>query len=390
MGLKSQLTTTYEERMILNNEVHPLMVPVTRCLLSLAALSALTGLAAYGQSVISAHSGVLHVSDGAVFLADQPVNQKFGTFPDIKEKMVLRTEAGRAEVLLTPGVFLRIGENSSIKMIDNRLVDTRVEFLGGSAVVEADDPMKENAVTVVYKDFQVHVQKSSVIEFQGNPEQLKVYHGEAQVELNGAVTTVKAGGMMPFTAALAKEHFDARKDGDELTRWSERRSGDLAVANVSAAKTLRDSGASWNQSGWYYNPFYSMYTYIPFNGMFMSPYGYGFFSPYSVYQAYYPGYWGGYGYGYGGYGYGNGGGGGGTPTAFASRPRTGFTGSGTVANPTQPSFGRTASSTGYNAPSYSAPVSSSGPSFGGSSGMSSGASTGGGGHAGGASGGRAK
>src|SRR2546429_3861810 len=48
-------------------------------------------------------------------------------FPDVKENWQLRTEEGRAEVLLTPGVFLRVSENSAIRMIANRLIDTRVD-----------------------------------------------------------------------------------------------------------------------------------------------------------------------------------------------------------------------------------------------------------------------
>jgi hypothetical protein len=308
------------------------MVPVSRTLLALAALAALSGFGASAQSVISTHSGVLHVSEGAVFIGDQPVNQKFGTFPEIKESTVLRTEMGRAEVLLTPGVFLRIGENSSIRMIDNRLSDTRVEFLTGKAVVECDDPMKLNAVTILAKDAQIHVRKASVMEFSANPAELKVYHGEAEVEMNGSVMTVKSGRLLPLTQALAQDHFDAKNDGDELTRWSQQRSEAVSVANLSAAKTLRDSGTSWSNSGWYYNPFYSMYTYIPMNGMYYSPYGYGFFSPYTVYQVYVPGY-----YNYSG---------GGTSTSFGNRPRVG-TVAGVTGNSGQPSFGRNGYSPAY-------------------------------------------
>jgi hypothetical protein len=308
------------------------MVPYSRRALSVAVLAAFSGFGAYAQSVVSAHSGVLHVSEGAVFANDQPVNQKYGTFPDLKEKSVLRTEAGRAEVLLTPGVFLRIGENSAIKLIDNRLSDTRVELLKGTAMVECDDPMKENAVTMIYGDFQVHVRKTAVMESASNPAELKVFHGEAEVELNGTVSVVKAGKALPFTQALAQERFDPKASGDELTRWSQERSEAVAVANVSAAKSLRDSGtgtfgfsgfgpggmggignASMPYGSWYYNPYYSMYTYLPMNGMFFNPYGYGFFSPYSVYQIYNnPGYF-----------YGGGGGAitQGTPTSSSNRPR---------------------------------------------------------------------
>jgi hypothetical protein len=279
------------------------MVPYSRRVAVLATFAALSGFGAFAQSVISTHSGVLHVSEGAVFADDQPVNQKYGTFPDLKQNSVLRTEQGRAEILLTPGVFLRVGENSAVKMIDNRLADTRVEVLKGSAVVECEDPMKVNAVTMILGDYQVHVSKSSVMELVANPAELKVFHGEAQVDLNGQLSVVHAGKMLPFNQAMAQEKFDVKNDGDELTRWSQERSEAVAVANVSAAKSLMDSGGSgmlgtglmntglysngmMPYGSWYYNPFYSMYTYMPLNGMFYNPYGYGIFSPYTVYQVY--------------------------------------------------------------------------------------------------------
>jgi len=274
------------------------MRPVT-----LTALVLCSGLSLSAQSVISAHSGTLHMSEGTVLIDGKTVDQKFGTFPDWKEKSELRTETGRAEILLTPGVFLRVGENSSVRMVDNRLIATRVELVSGEAVVEAADPMKENSVTMVYGGYQIHVRKSSVFALQAQPAELKVYHGEAEVEYDGNLVVVKSGHMLPFSPALAAEKFDA-KEGDALTRWSQRRSEYVATANVSAAKSLRDSGSTWSSAGWYFNPYYSMYTYMPGRGVSWSPYGYGFYSPYSVYS-YLPAYGYGGGYGYRGYNSGN-------------------------------------------------------------------------------------
>lgn len=269
--------------------------------LSVVALVLSTGLAASAQSVISAHSGVLHVSEGAVFLDGKEVNQKFGTFPDIKENAKLTTTAGRAEVLLTPGVFLRMGDGSGIRMVTNRLIDTRVELLSGKAMLEADSPMKDTAVTLVYGDYQVHVRKASLFEIQTEPGQLKMYHGEAEVEAHGETTVVRAGRMLPFGRAMVTEKFDV-KDGDELARWNMQRSQTVSVANVSAAKSLRDSGTSFGANGgWYFNPYYSMYTYIPGGGTYWNSYGYGFWSPNTVNNVYYGG-----GGGYGGAGYGGG------------------------------------------------------------------------------------
>src|SRR3954453_19653372 len=86
----------------------------------------------HAQTVIGAKSGVINWVEGDVFLADKPYVMQPSQFSEVKENMVFRTEEGRAEVLLPPGVFFRLGENSSFKMISNRLIDTRVELLTGS------------------------------------------------------------------------------------------------------------------------------------------------------------------------------------------------------------------------------------------------------------------
>ena len=64
----------------------------------------LAGGCAWGQNAISAHSGLIHYVEGKVLLEGQPVEPKFGEFPDVRNDQVLETQDGRAEVLLTPGV----------------------------------------------------------------------------------------------------------------------------------------------------------------------------------------------------------------------------------------------------------------------------------------------
>ena len=86
---------------------------------NLAILGCLSfGSAVWAQSVISAKSGVINYTEGEVFAADQAVEVKNGKFPDWKKDQLLRTAEGRAEVLLTPGVFLRIAENSKLTLAD--------------------------------------------------------------------------------------------------------------------------------------------------------------------------------------------------------------------------------------------------------------------------------
>jgi hypothetical protein len=263
----------------------------------------LTSVSAFGQDVLSARSGLVHYIEGDVSIDGKPVGDRNGTFSEVKKDGQLATTLGRAEVLLTPGVFLRVGENSSIRMKETALDDTKVEFVGGKTMLESDTPMKDNHVMVFYKDYAVTPVDHGLYEFTSEPAQLAVYAGEADVTAGGQTVRVKAGKKLIFTAALAQERFND-KDGDSLYRWSKMRSEYLSVANVSAARQAGQSGSYFDGTGsngigmgngsWFFNPFYDMYTFLPFSGMAFSPFGFGFYSPFAFNQFYSPfGYYGG-------------------------------------------------------------------------------------------------
>ncbi|MCL5742955.1 MAG: FecR domain-containing protein [Acidobacteria bacterium] len=241
---------------------------------------------AVAQNVISAHSGLVHYTEGKVLLAGKTVETNGVNFPQLKQAQELRTEQGRAEVLLTPGVFLRMAENSAIRMVSNSLTDSRLEFLAGSAVIESTDLPKDNAVTVMYKDSAVHLEKRGIYRFDSDPARVRVFEGEAKVEGGGQTLTVKNGRMLDFDG-MAMQKFDAEV-GDTLTRWSRRRAEYIAMANVSAAKSLLDSGYGWSSGGWIWNSYFGMFTFLPYRGSYWSPYGYRFWSPATVYMVYAP------------------------------------------------------------------------------------------------------
>ncbi len=264
---------------------------------------------AYAQYVISAHSGVIQVVEGSAYLNDKAVVTKFGQFPDIKNGQEFRTEQGRAEVLLTPGVFLRMGENSSIKMVSNLLTDTRVEVLSGSAIVECDEIPKDNSIALLYKNNTMQLSKHGLYRVNSDPAQFKVYDGEAIVKGESGQLTVKSGKETSLAGVLMAENFD-KKDTDDLSSWSSRRAGYLSTANASSAMAVRNGcgyGNSFASSngggcptgslgygGWQFNPMFGMFTYLPLNGFGYSPYGLGWWSPATIgYFAPSPGYFGG-------------------------------------------------------------------------------------------------
>jgi hypothetical protein len=362
------------------------MRPAGKLALGVLALTAGSTAVLAQSAVISARSGLIHYVEGQVYVDDQPVETKFGVFPEVKENQQLKTEEGRAEVLLTPGVFLRLGENSSFRMVTNRLIDTRLEFLSGSAVVEAEDILKDNSTTVVYGDTVVHPTKKGVYRFDAAAKELRVYDGEAEVAAGDQTVEVKEGHLIALDT-LAVHKFD-KTAGDALNRWSERRDQYVSMANVAPASTLRNSMFDAGNSlpgGWYWNSLFGMYSYVPgMGGMFYSPYGYAFFSPFDVGMAYmpgfyYPGYYGGYN-GYSAPGYG----GAYNAVSYKSVPVPGSVASGSKSSGSAGSshgpstgggsLGSIASNGGYTSPVASAPISHGGGAVGG------GGSTGGGGH----------
>ena len=93
--------------------------------------------------------------------------------------------------------------------------------------------------------------------------------------------------MLAFDGAVTVDKFNA-KEGDALSRWSMRRAEGISLANLSAAKYVQDSGRTWSSNGWYFNPYYGMYTFIPGGrGVFSSPYGYRYYSPMAAYHFFY-------------------------------------------------------------------------------------------------------
>jgi hypothetical protein len=247
---------------------------------------------AWAQSVISAHSGVIHFVEGQVTLEGQPVQPKFAEFPDVKNGQTLAAQDGRAEVLLTPGTILRIGENSSFLMVSNNRSDTRLQVLTGSAIIEVGEMLPSNAITLVYGDAHIELIKKGLYRVDADPGKFRVYEGEARVTEGSQTLIARKGREVALGKVLDMSGFDV-KDVDALMRWASRRSEYLAQANVSAARSASSLGylggggsgygSGYGMGSWAWNPWYGMFTYMPYgNNMYYSPFGYAYYSPYNV------------------------------------------------------------------------------------------------------------
>jgi hypothetical protein len=227
--------------------------------LALAAVTVLTP-PADGQSVISTRSGIVHFFEGAVYLADQPMESHPGKFSTVPEGAELRTAEGRAEVLLTPDVFVRIGERTTIRMVANKLSDTRVELLAGSAVVDSAEPSTGTSVTLGYRNWNVRFFERGLYRIDSDPPRLWVLQGKAEVSANpnqGALL-VGQGMYVPFAPVLVPER-SIDEPRDALSAWAEGRQQSISADNAIAAN-IQDP-ASMNTSG------IDSLTYFPMLGL---------------------------------------------------------------------------------------------------------------------------
>jgi FecR protein len=248
---------------------------------------AATGLA---QDVVSARAGMIQHIEGDVQVdgvaVTMPAKEKmFSSLPEVKKGSTLTTTEGRAELLLAPGVALRIGEDSAFKMIDSNLADTKLELLKGVAIVEVLEVVKDSLVTVHVGSAAVQFRKPGMFRLHASEKsELLVYEGHAEVTLAGQRKSVKKGNAVSLENVTVARKFDAAK-GDALHRWSIRRSSYMAMANVSAASASRSGISTF---GWFWNPYYNMYTYVPQRGAYCSNLtGYCYYSPSYVYMAFY-------------------------------------------------------------------------------------------------------
>lgn len=190
---------------------------------------------------------------------------------------------GRAEILLNPGSYLRVAENSSFEFKTTELEDLHVIALSGSVMLEV----------FATNDFQVSVstpkQSFDLVETgvyridvaADGTGRIEVWKGKAEV---GDAVLKGGKSVSGLDGQIAK--FD-RDDRDAFETWSRDRAKELAKAtNNLRDRTLRTSlmrsflGGGWNVHNsfglWVYDARFSRYCFLPFGYGWSSPYGFGF------------------------------------------------------------------------------------------------------------------
>lgn len=333
-------------------------------LLSFVASASLSAPYALAQNAVSARPGTINYIEGQASLEGRQLSSKSVGHAELAKGQYLATGNGKAELLLTPGVFLRLDNNSTVKMVAPDLTHTEVQLTQGRATVEVDQLYKQNDILVDLASGQTQLLKNGLYEFDANANTVRVFNGEAAAfatltpQPGERAIKVKQGKQLILPSTDGRTaNFDrkATESSDALYKWSSLRSGYLGEANLNLAQSYAGtSGYGYGGGyarGWLWSPSVYSYTWLPGDGLFWSPFGYGFYSPSYLYGG---------GIVYGGYGYGGGGYSGGGVGYRGNRPGTTHT---------------TTSSTAIR--------SSAAPSAASSGAIHSGASAGGGSHGGG-------
>lgn len=357
------------------------------------ALLAMASIAVNAQHLISTKAGFVNRAEGKVFIsrADSEDSTKgrvsLGT--QMRDGDSIITEADSfAEILLSPGSYLRMNENSEVRALSTSLTQIRFEIVKGAAIAEVATSNeqvstidKTSPLEIVTPHGVVSIAKDGLYRFDPidsntlvQVRQGELFIGDRNQFLAGKATKVGRGNAVKLNGSpiskseIAKVNKDV---SDRFDAWSFNRANTLMAANVSALRRSRTMNSL--SYGWMYDASYNCYTFIPGRGLWYSPYGFGFFNSYGWALNYWP-----YGYNpYYGYPYGNpgGGGGGGGSVTLPSRVIAGNdrapiqrqiegrridSGSGFGADRSSPDFGSRSISSGSSASSIST-ISSSAP-----------------------------
>jgi hypothetical protein len=239
-----------------------------------------------------ARPGTVNYVEGQAAMGGQTLDAK-SVGVELGEGQSITTLSGKAEILLTPGVFLRLGPNSSAKLVAAGLADVQVQLDQGHAMVEVDQIFPQNHLRVLQGPFTIELQKKGLYDFDVAEHQVRIFDGEAVATNGSHRVELKGGHELNLATGDMKAHgFDKKASEGDLYNWSSLRSSYLAEANIGEARTYVHGPGFWG-TGWYWNPWYSAYTFIPGDGFFYNPFGWGFYSPWFVARAPFFGYYGG-------------------------------------------------------------------------------------------------
>jgi len=228
-----------------------------------------------------AQPGTVNYVEGQVSLNNQSLNAQQGASVMIQPGSTLATGNGFVEVLLTPGAYLRMGPNSEMRLENAGLANSQIQLDRGVADVEVDQLINGTHLTFAIASTNVQIEKKGLYDFNADSQSVRVLDGKVKVVLANGSKSIGKGDQLLLASEkpLKSKGFDWKAEkAQPLYVWSEARSRDEAQANIAIAQNVANYGG-WYGAGWYWDPYWSLYAYLPGDGFLYSPFGLGFYSP---------------------------------------------------------------------------------------------------------------
>jgi FecR protein len=195
---------------------------------------------------------------------------------------------GKAEILLNPGSYLRVGGNTAFEFVSTDLENLRINLKSGSAVFEVI-AADEFRVSVKMPQTEVALTRSGVFRLDvlaDGTAKISVFKGKAYVGPAGQTEVASGRTAMLVKGGISVSKFD-RGTNDALDIWSKERGKELSKANAQLQRnSLRNTLlTSFNHRGWnmynsfglwVFDPFYRRWCFLPFGYGWSSPYGWGY------------------------------------------------------------------------------------------------------------------
>jgi len=211
----------------------------------------LSTLSLSAQPVISARAGYINFSQGNVQLDSDRVSPRAAP-RQMQPGQTISTGRGRVEVLLAPGIIMRLGDESSARITDTRLEDTKVILTKGSAFVEVLELEKDARLRIFMGDTETEFKRNGLYRFDSSPARLRVYGGEAITLLRRAQILAKRGQAVDLTAWELSEFEPV--PGDPLHSWAAQRS--FTLYNSSADARRKQKHWEYVGDGWVWSQYY--------------------------------------------------------------------------------------------------------------------------------------
>jgi hypothetical protein len=258
---------------------------------------------------ISAKAGGVNAVSGQVMVKRVgQAPQLLTSQDDLASGDVVNTGAGsQAEILLNPGTYLRLAENTEFELVDNSLESLLVKLNKGSAIIEATGPGElELRIPIITQQQKMTIVRAGIYRLNVRPGVTELFVWKGRMALTGdRPDIIKSGKKITFSSAGQAIAKLEKAENDQFDDWSKLRGQTLARANVKlSTRTLNGflGSSAWGRQDarfgrwglWTWSAYSSCYTFLPFYGFYGgwgSPYGnnYGLFAPFGGYG--YPGYY---------------------------------------------------------------------------------------------------